>query len=334
MARQQTNLAEAPSVDEAKEPGRLLLLTAKIGPDILLLALFSALLLVLGLIFRAGIHLKEGAILLPSALALGFFAVAFVTSRGNLREKVREILRDWLPFVGLNFVYQNLRMYTGLIRPVPIDPALDRADRALFGGTSPTLWMGHVQTPILTDLMALAYGLYFILPLTLIALLYFRHRREDLRELQLAIVMVFLAGFLLFILFPAGPPRFYGPLRPLFDPPQLTSYFGVWEWSQSAWDSVNPVKIYASFPSLHCALAMVTFLYACRFSDLLKRRFVIPAVVGPLCASLWLSTVYLRHHWVVDVLAGWMLGLLCFKASRMLEDSIRPVRRAMRRRAP
>src|SRR5713226_38802 len=160
------------------------------GPDLVILTAFTLVFLVLLLIYGADLHLKEGAIILPACMAVGLGIVTFVVGeRATYRQRLREVLRDWAPFIALNLVYENLRMYTGLIRPVPIDGWLDRADRALFGGVAPVLWMKHVQTPVLTDFMSLAYGLYFILPLCIIGLLYWRRRRADFRELALALVL-------------------------------------------------------------------------------------------------------------------------------------------------
>ena len=57
--------------------------------------------------------------------------------------------------------------------------------------------------------MSLTYGLYFILPMIVAAALSLRGRRRDLRELSTAVILQIGLGFLLFLLFPAGPPRFY-----------------------------------------------------------------------------------------------------------------------------
>lgn len=309
-------LADVPALPES----RLHRIAMRLGPDLIVLGFFTLVFIALAIGFHAKLALNRSTVILPLLFTLVITAGAAISAAGDparRRQRIREVLRDWAPFVALNFVYENLRMYTGLIRSVPIDPALDRLDRALFG-VSPTLWMQKIQSPLVTDLMTVAYNLYFSMPLFLIALLYWRKRRQDFRELVLALTLCFYSGFLLFILFPAGPPRFYAPLMDVFDPPRLTSYFGLWELTQSKWDSVNPVKVYASFPSLHCAITAVTFTFAFRFRDLIARKWFLPTLLWPLCASLWFSTVYLRHHWVVDVFAGWALGASCCWAAARL----------------
>jgi membrane-associated phospholipid phosphatase len=60
----------------------------------------------------------------------------------------------------------------------------------------------------------------------------------------------------------------------------------------------------AAFPSLHAAVSLVAMIYAWRF---LRPWFWI---LLPFCLGLWISTIYLRHHFVVDLLAGWALAPL------------------------
>lgn len=57
-----------------------------------------------------------------------------------------------------------------------------------------------------------------------------------------------------------------------------------------------------AFPSLHCAVP--AFILAFDFIHK-RRRFWI--CLGP-CVLLWFSTVYLRYHYLVDVLCGFLLA--------------------------
>jgi membrane-associated phospholipid phosphatase len=117
----------------------------------------------------------------------------------------------------------------------------------------------------------------------------------------------------LFLAFPAGPPRYYAPLLHGphgFDPPQLHSFFGLFELQQGAFDSADPVRTRSAFPSLHCSLALLTLIYSYRFGEAVFPRFprLWFRIVLPFVVSLWISVVYLRHHWVVDIFAGLALG--------------------------
>jgi membrane-associated phospholipid phosphatase len=178
------------------------------------------------------------------------------------------------------------------------------------------VWLSKYQTPLLTDYMSLAYGLYFITPMFLATFLSLRGRRADFREMCTAVVLQMGIGFFLFLIFPAGPPRYYGPLlvdpaHGGFDPPHLHSYFGLFELQQGAFDSADPARTRSAFPSLHCSLALLTLIYSWRFGDAVFPRWkkLWFWIVMPLVVSLWISVVYLRHHWIPDIAAGFAVGL-------------------------
>jgi membrane-associated phospholipid phosphatase len=323
-------------------PGRITRLFAALGPDFTLFFAFLALFLTLGVIYGASFHIWEGSIFLAvgaTATLIGarfvFRARAIVAdapgARAAFRAAVRGILRDWGALILVTVVFENLHNFTGVIRKIPIDDQLYRMDVRLFG-VEPTVWAGRFANPILTDYMSFAYGLYFILPMILAVMLSFRGRRHDFRELATCVVLHMCLGFLLFIVFPAGPPRFYEPLlHGQFQPPRLASFLGLFEWSQDVWDTANHVKAHSSFPSMHCCIALITLFYAWRFGDAVwpraRRAFFWLCV--PLVVSLWVSTVYLRHHWVPDCAAGWILAIGCYAVTPWLRRNWpRPVKQA------
>jgi membrane-associated phospholipid phosphatase len=309
-------------------PTRLL---AALGPDYTLFLVFFAVLVALGLSYGAHWVWQEGTIYLCAGAALAMVLVRFlvragdiVAGRGAARAEFRaaagRILRDWGPLLALCIVFENLASYTGIIRKVSIDDALYRLDLALFG-VEPTVWLSRLDIPILTDWMAFAYATYIVTPLVLAVLLLARGRRADFRELSTAVIIQMCLGFVLFLVFPAGPPRFYEPLlHGGFQPKTLHSFFGLYEFQQSSFDVVDPLPSRSAFPSVHCSLAMVTIVYGWRYSDAFLLRWPrlwgwISVVLG---VSLWISTVYLRHHWVPDCVAGIALGLFACWAAPVL----------------
>jgi membrane-associated phospholipid phosphatase len=160
--------------------------------------------------------------------------------------------------------------------------------------------------------MAFAYGAYFVMPMILATALSLRGKRTEFREMSTAVVLQMGIGFVLFLFFPAGPPRYYAPLVDGgFDPPRLHSFFGLYEFQQGAFDTADPVRTRSAFPSLHCSLALLTLFFAWRFGAAVfpKRPKLYFWMCLPIVISLWLSVVYLRHHWVPDIVAGFALGL-------------------------
>jgi membrane-associated phospholipid phosphatase len=294
---------------------------AWIGPDFGLVAAFAAVLAVLVAAYGGSFKWTEGPIVISAGIAAGLsvarlawrgraIALNYPGARSEFVRAVRAILRDWGPVIGIMWLFQCLETYTGVIRQTSIESSLYRADLALFG-VEPTVWLSKHSTPLLTDYMALAYGSYFITPMVLATLLSLRGRREDFREMTTAVVLQLGIGFVLFLVFPAGPPRYYDPLvHGGFDPAVLHSRLGLFELQQGAFDSADPLRTRSAFPSLHCSLALLTLIYSHRFSDVVWPRhprlwFRIAVVI---VASLWISVVYLRHHWVVDIFAGLIVG--------------------------
>jgi membrane-associated phospholipid phosphatase len=273
----------------------------------------------LALGYGARWNFVQGSIIGAAAIAAGLIIVTAAAHAprlwrreadavSRLRRRVREVLRDFGPFLAMVIVYEHLYMYTGLIRPDHVDARLLALDVDLFG-VEPVLWIQRFEHPWLTDLFAFAYGTYFPMPLLLCALLQLRDRREDFRELTTAIIVAMCLGFLGYITIPAGPPRFSEPLLPFFEPPQLRGALGLFEHTQEVWDAGNQVKVSASFPSMHAGLSFLTLVYAWRFGDVFRMRWALFAVFLVLSLLLWTSTIYLRHHWLVDLPAGWLVAI-------------------------
>ena len=316
-----TAVVGVPEVAVAKSAGALRRAMAWLGPDFGMVAGFTAALVVLVAAYGGSYKWKEGPIVISAGVAaalvlarLIYGAPALVLDRPGARSEFRRavvaILRDWGPVILIMWLFQSLETYTGVVRQTSIDEYLYRADQWLFG-VEPTVWLSGHSTPLLTDYMALAYGLYFITPMILATMLSLRGRREDFREMTTALVLQMGIGFFLFLMFPAGPPRYFDPLvHGGFDPPVLHSHFGLFELQQGAFDSADPARTRSAFPSLHCSLALLTLIYSYRFSDAVWPRHprLWFRIVLVIVVSLWISVVYLRHHWVVDIFAGLIVG--------------------------
>ena len=63
-----------------------------------------------------------------------------------------------------------------------------------------------------------------------------------------------------------------------------------------------------AFPSLHVGLSAVALIYAYKYRNVNRAFRIIWYAYVPLVLSLWFSTIYLRHHWVIDIFAGWAVA--------------------------
>jgi membrane-associated phospholipid phosphatase len=154
--------------------------------------------------------------------------------------------------------------------------------------------MERLITPTLTTLLQLAYLSYYAIPLALGLLLIWRGRFEEFEEVLFGILLCFYLSYLCYLIVPAIGPRFtlsQYQSTGLQLPPFLAHL-------RDALNGLEKNKTDA-FPSGHTAVSVLTLYYAWE-----KGEKVLFAVLMPLSMALIISTVYLRYHYVVDVLGG------------------------------
>jgi membrane-associated phospholipid phosphatase len=240
-----------------------------------------------GGVVRLGV---AAAILSLLALALRFLPAARST----------KLLREVLPFLTCILIYTNLHDTIGFVNPNDVHWQLAAIDEWLFG-VQPCVWTERLITPFRTELMTFLYvNFFWIAPGTSLVLLALRRFRE-FRAATLGVVVCFYLGYFLYVAFPAAPPRLVLVAqftKNLYGYPQFFSSL------QNEALSLLPIDSRAAFPSLHAAVSLVALVYAWRF---VRPWFWI---LLPFALGLWSSTVYLRHHYVIDLLAGWALAPL------------------------
>jgi membrane-associated phospholipid phosphatase len=218
-------------------------------------------------------------------------------------------LREILPFLTCILIYTNLHDTIGFVNRHDVHHMLAALDEELFG-VQPSVWAERFVTPARTELMQLFYmSFLWIAPSTSVILLAQRRWRE-FRAATMAVLVCFFLGYFLYVAFPAAPPRLvfvYDFTRSLEGYPRLFSTLSARAFT------LLPVDSRAAFPSLHAAVSLVALVQAWRY----KRPWfwaLLPFAVG-----LWISTIYLRHHYVVDLLAGWALAPVALAAAPRLD---------------
>jgi membrane-associated phospholipid phosphatase len=216
-------------------------------------------------------------------------------------------LRETVPLLACFLIYTNLHDTIGFVNPHDVHHWLAALDGLIFG-VQPCVWAERFITPARTEVMNFLYfNFFWIAPSTSLILLVQR-RWPEFRAATLGVVTCFFMGYALYVVFPAAPPR----LVLVYEfTKNLRGYpVGFSSLSASAF-SLLPVNSRAAFPSLHTASSLVALVFAWRY---LRWRLwkwnvrwwfflLLPFVLG-----LWASTIYLRHHYFVDLVAGWLLA--------------------------
>lgn len=198
----------------------------------------------------------------------------------------------WFYFMaGMPVCYYALGAVVRRFRPDAAG-SLRQVDGWLTGGNGDG-WIGAIGHPILTEVLSWCYmGFFAFLLLGL-----WRHGwMAGLRAGRFfrALGLLYALGFWGYIFCPAAGPWHDFPSAVL-PPPGGPG----WRWNTAMveWGS-NRVDC---FPSLHCAVAGLILAFDARVS---RKVFYwhLPVVAG-----IWLSTVYLRQHYLTDVAAGLLL---------------------------
>jgi membrane-associated phospholipid phosphatase len=204
--------------------------------------------------------------------------------------------------VGLVAAYMNMGPALARAGARLQDADLFRLDCWLTG-TTPSLVLQPLVRPALTDALSLGYGLF--IPYFATSLIwYFLGDLPVARRFFAGLIGLYSIGFLGYLLVPASGP--YLAFARLYSVP-LT---GGWLTQANAgFVDIGGNKVDV-FPSLHCAASAFVLAFDYRHSRARFWLFLVPVV------GLWFSTVYLRYHYLVDLVAGFALAAVALEACR------------------
>jgi membrane-associated phospholipid phosphatase len=224
------------------------------------------------------------------------------------------VFRDFLPFLLALVFYERLHDLTPRLRPQVVDASLIAVDRAVFGVDVP-VWLDRFATPVVTQAMVVCYLSYFFAAAILACLIYWAGRRVLFREFLVSLTIATTIGYLGYLLVPAVGPYLFQ--KDLFSD-RLPG--GGLPLTEQVIASVDALKGAARdcFPSLHTTHTTVVLVFAWRF-----RRTVFWAYL-PMALGLYVSTMYLRMHYAVDVAAGFATATAGVLLGPLLERSWRP----------
>lgn len=218
-----------------------------------------------------------------------------------------QFLRDWFPLLmGLLMYYALWGDATLMIVHHNRDAMLLAWDRWLFG-VEPSLWIQRFIHPDLTSWMDFAYAFHlYVIPLVACFIYLFRPLKR-FREMMTGVVVVSFIGMLGYLVVPAVGPMY--TLHGVYTV-SLTQPVGLLSRPIQFMEVARIQR--DCFPSLHVGISFLVWLYAWRNS---KALFWI---LSPFILSLWVSTVYLRFHYTVDCMAGFILAPLCYLLANWL----------------
>lgn len=197
-------------------------------------------------------------------------------------------------------------------------------EQRLFGCQPALLFAQAVGNPVFSELMHLGYASYFPM-IALVTVFYFIWRNAEFNRASFVILTSFFLYYVIFIFLPVTGPQYYYAAAGLSDIaqgifPDLHGYFATHDEMLTM--PGNPDGFFyrcvenahatgerptAAFPSSHVGITTILLLLARRA----KSRRLLYGLL-PFYVLMCLATVYIRAHYAIDVIGGWVSAVVFY----------------------
>lgn len=223
---------------------------------------------------------------------------------------VAEFIHHWYLLLYVPFCYKQVPYLVSALHLRAADNTLAHWDLAMWK-VDPVFWLSSMQNRFAVEFLQAVYTMFLPGSVALGIVLWFRRPREEFRLGTFTIALTFLISYLGYLLLPARGPRFmeyasqYAPLH------------GLWAFHslQNILDKLEGLQ-YDCFPSGHVAVVLVGCWLA---------RWISPRVFctfAAFAACITFSTVYLRYHYVIDVIAGMALAIVVLAVAPLVYQKL------------
>ena len=197
-------------------------------------------------------------------------------------------------------------------------------EQSLCGCQPALLFSQAIAHPVFSELMHLGYSSYFPL-IAIVTLFYFFKRYEQFLRAEFILLGAFYIYYVIFIFLPVTGPQYYY-LAAGFDQiaqgvfPDMGNYFATHMekattpgWSNGFFYSLVEgmhdagERPTAAFPSSHVGITVILSILAWKARN--KPLFILTLVFLVL---INLATIYLRAHYVIDIIAGWITAIVIY----------------------
>ncbi|KAK6886022.1 Inositol phosphorylceramide synthase [Candida tropicalis] len=222
-----------------------------------------------------------------------------------------------LPVFSWLALYFNCATIPQSWKPAITVRVLPAMETILYGDNLSNV-LATVTNGVLDIFAWLPYGIiHFSFPFILAAIIFLFAPPTALRSFGFAFGYMNLFGVMIQMMFPAAPP-WYKNLHGL-EPANYSMHgspgglgridklLGIDMYTTGF--SNSPV-IFGAFPSLHSGCCIMEVLFLCWLFPRFKALWVTYA------SYLWWSTMYLTHHYFVDLIGGAMLSLVVFEFTK------------------
>jgi membrane-associated phospholipid phosphatase len=262
---------------------------------------------------------------LLGTLIIYFISLPPLPSNG----KFVRLARDWYNAPLIFLAFKEVHIIIQSLKRNDFDYLLIGLDRKLFG-CDPTIWLARFATPVVTEILQVAYASYFIIMFVVGLELYRRKDKNCYVDYTFTLMLGFFTSYIGYLVVPAVGPRFTlhdfsqldNELRGLFFAIPIRDFINSAESIPKSGAGAWLLAQRDAFPSGHTAMTLISLFFARKYKIASRWYLYVAGVL------LIMATVYLRYHYVVDLIGGALtMALVVLVGSKILrwwdKDNVR-----------
>lgn len=210
----------------------------------------------------------------------------------NFENKIIRFIRHFYPLALLGYFYPETD-YLNNVFFSNLDPQVANLEVTIFGG-HPSIWFAeYLPWTWFNEIMNFGYLSYYFL-IFIVCFYVFRNAYQNFSFVLFVVCMSFYIYYLIFIIFPVAGPQFY-----LTPPDNQIPDAYIFRYLIKFVHELGEGPT-AAFPSSHVGIMCILWILASKFAPKLMKWLI------PVGILLVLSTVYIKAHYVIDVIAGFL----------------------------
>jgi membrane-associated phospholipid phosphatase len=230
-----------------------------------------------------------------------------------------KVLRYWYGVAAILIIFKQVYFVIYFLKPPDWDLLFIKLDFLIFG-LNPTQWSYQFKNPFLTEFLQIVYAYYYPMIVVFGLELYLWKRYKEYKYTIFIIFFSFYFSYLLYMIFPANGPRFHlhdfaaisSELPGLFLTEYIRAFLNMGESiPQGVPNSADFVQRDV-MPSLHIITAFLIMYLSWKFRSKSFYFYL------PYFFCMTAATVYLRYHYVVDIIGGLVVCVITILVGKLV----------------
>ena len=222
-------------------------------------------------------------------------SLGFIFLNPILKFKVFNLFRNTYPVLFAIYFYTEI-VYQIKFFFDNLDPLFIQLDEWLFGFQPSIEFYEYFSSSFVTELMYFGYFSFYFIILGFVFIMYFK-RKSLFIESTYKVAFSLLFFYFIFAIFPSAGPQFYFDVSERAVPTNGYLFQKIMHVIQDGAEQPT-----GAFPSSHVGVTIVILLLARKTLPLFYK------ICLPITILLMLSTVYIKAHYAVDAIAGFLIA--------------------------